>query len=152
MPTRKKVIRLAIVTAMLFALIVPFGSTPASALTSVGTSLTCEPGGNNCVSGTAYAVNAGQSDLGGAIEFQCVITAPGASATAVTSCTAGPYAAPRLSLSGPAVTTVGAGTVSSTGRYTICWEGSGTFILGGRTVFTSGCSIINIGIEPIAQG
>lgn len=121
------------------------GVTPANAAASTGTSLECN--GSQCVTGTAALANAGQRDLGGAVAFNCTITAPGAAAVAVTSCTAGPFAAPRLSLPGEAVTTVGAGTVDTTGRMQICWSGSATFVLGGQTVLTSGCSFLNVGTE-----
>ena len=112
---------------------------------AAGVSLDCES--TDCVTGTGYLVNATSSQVGGAVAFVCEISAPGASTVAITSCTSGPASAPRAGVPGPVAVTTGGGTVQGSHRYSVCWAGSATFVLGGRTVYTSGCSLARVDID-----
>lgn len=121
------------------------GAGSASAATtrvaaSVGMSLDCE--GQQCIQATAYLVNAD-----GIAQFMCAMTAPGASAVTVTSCTVGDLAAPRLSVAGGAVATVGTGTANTSQRLLVCWAGNATSPVNGLVVATQGCSHMNPGLD-----
>ena len=137
---------IALLAAAILAVLLAFsGTTPANAAASVGTSMDCQ--GANCVQGYGALTNVAYDGSFGVIQFECAITANGAVSVAVTSCTADALDAPAIGLPGTAVATAGAGTILTSGAVKICWTGHATFALGGQNVATSGCSLINVGVE-----
>ena len=109
---------IALLAAAILAVLLAFsGTTPANAAASVGTSMDCQ--GANCVQGYGALTNVAYDGSFGVIQFECAMTANVIIATmALTS-----------------------------GAVKICWTGHATFALGGQNVATSGCSLINVGVE-----
>ena len=79
------------------------------------------------------------------VEFECNAESIGvAASTAITSCTLyaanGAHSAPGVALPGNAAATAGTATVPLA-PVRLCWTAVGTFVVGGASVTTSGCTL-----------